>query len=70
MVAQHMASMVTVYTDASTDRASHFARIASCYAMAELLAKVERQAVLPHVDTLRHAITHCLTVRRPGLHVM
>lgn len=61
-VAEHIAETVGVYVEASADDKSHFARIAACYAMAELVAKVDHETVRPSVDRLLAAVVQCLTV--------
>ena len=59
-VAQHVAEVVQYYCQALGDVRNHFNRIASCYAIKELVGKVELSAVLPYASQLIDAVMPCL----------
>eukprot|EP00899_Mesostigma_viride_P016795 jgi/Mesvir1/25116/Mv21577-RA.2 len=58
LVAQHIPHVVAYYV--SQSRAdNHAVREAACHCMAELMSKIEREAVKPHVPTLLGALIDC-----------
>lgn len=63
-VARHMPAMVQYYVNALEAGKSHFARIAACYAIKELAAKVQKEEVAPYAAEMIGAVLPCLEVSK------
>jgi len=59
-VARYVGEMVEHHCHAVAHGRSHFARVAACYAMKELAAKVEGEAVQPYAERMVATVVPCL----------